>query len=192
MKLLRIDAENPEKGLVSYAAKAISDGKTIIYPTDTVYGLGCSMNSVKAVRNVYALKKRDLNKPLSIAFPDLETAKRYVLLDAREEAFIKECLGKPYTFIVRKRVNVPDNVTSGLDSVGIRIIDHPIVKGIIAAAGVPIISTSANLSGKKPPAECGEIDKELLENVDIVIDSGRCLIGTPSKIVDLRTGKTLR
>jgi L-threonylcarbamoyladenylate synthase len=187
-----MSAENPEKKLVSYAAKAITNGKTIIYPTDTVYGIGCSINSPDSVLKVYSLKNRDLDKPLSIAFPDLETAKKYVLLSLKEEEFIKQRLGKPYTFIALKRENVPDNVTPGLDTVGIRIIDHQVVKQIITTAGVPIVTTSANISGKKAPVEYSEIDKVLLDNVDIAIDSGRCRIGTPSKIVDLRTGKILR
>jgi len=192
MKLLRLNAENPEKDLVSYAAKEIASGKTIVYPTDTVYGLGCSIKSIDAVRKVFAIKKRDMDKPLSVAFPDLETAKGYVLLDAGEEGYIKKHLDEPFTFIVRKRENISDTITSGMDTVGIRIIDHPVVKRLIYTAKVPIVTTSANITGDKPPADFREIDKEILEKADLAIDSGRCRVGKPSKIINLVTGEILR
>jgi L-threonylcarbamoyladenylate synthase len=192
MKLLRISAESPDNKLVSLAAKAILDGKVIIYPTDTVYGLGCSISSAKSVKRVSDIKKRSADKPLSIAFPNIESARKYVFLDADDEEYIKKNINEPLTFIVRKNELVPGYVTAGMDTVGIRIPDNKIVKELLLLAGIPIITTSANLSGEKAPGTFQEISKEVLEKADLAIDSGPCRAKVPSKIVNLLTGEVLR
>ena len=192
MKLLRINAENPEKDLVSHAARAILEGKVVIYPTDTVYGLGCAISREESVKRVFEIKKRSMDKPLSIAFPDIESAKKYVSLDAREEEYIKKNIEEPFTFIVRKKKNVPDNVTAGMGTVGIRIPYHEVIKAVLHSAKVPVITTSANVSGEKPPASFQEISKKILGKADLAIDSGPCRVGLPSKIVNVLTGETLR
>ncbi len=191
MKVLRIDPENPELQKIIFVSKAIKEGKIIIYPTDTVYGIGCNINS-DSVSRIFEIKKRKLGKPLSVAFSDLDMVKKYALVTKKDERFIKEHIHEPYTFIVRKRVNVPDIVTSGKNKLGIRIIDHKLVREIINSANVPIITTSANISGKKAPESVDEIDDEIKKQVDVIIDSGPCRIGTPSKVIDLKTRRILR
>jgi len=192
MKLLRISAENPDKRLVSHAAKAILEGNIIIYPTDTVYGLGCSISSEDSVKRIFEIKGRSPAKPLSIAFPDVESAKKYAFLEAKDEEYIKKNINEPLTFIVRKKELVPDYVTAGMETVGIRIPDNKIVKEMLLSAKIPVITTSANISGEKAPAAFQEINKEILEKVDLAIDSGTCRAKVPSKIVNLLTGKVLR
>ncbi|MBN2250602.1 MAG: threonylcarbamoyl-AMP synthase [Candidatus Altiarchaeota archaeon] len=191
MELLRISAERPNGDLVSYVAKRLQEGCVIVYPTETVYGLGCSIGDIDAVNRVYEIKKRSGDNPLSVAFPDLETAKRYVRLDAQQEGFIRKNLGKPVTFIVRKK-GIPDEVTAGRDTVGMRIPDHALVRELLRKAGTPIVSTSANVSGEKAPAGFEEISREILSGVDLAIDSGRCRLGVHSKVVDVATGDVLR
>ncbi len=188
---LRIDSKNPEKDRIVFVAKAIKEGKIVIYPTDTVYGIGCDINS-DSVKRIFEIKKRNSEKPLSIAFSDFDMAKKYVFLEEKDERFIKEHIHEPYTFIVGKKKNVPDIVTSGKEGVGVRIIDHVVTRGIIDAVGIPIITTSANISGRKPPRSVEEIDDEIKREVDIIIDSGPCRVGKPSKIIDLRSREVLR
>lgn len=191
MRFLEINPENPEGDRIIFVARAINDGKIIIYPTDTVYGLGCAMNS-DSVRRIFEIKKRNLEKPLSVAFSDINVAKKYVFLKDEDERFIKDHIHEPYTFIVKKKDSVPNIVTSGGDTVGIRVIDHKVTKEIIDAAGIPIVTTSANISGRTAPRSVEGIGEEIKKNVDIIIDSGPCKTGVPSKVIDLSSGRILR
>jgi L-threonylcarbamoyladenylate synthase len=191
MKVLRIDVKQPERRKLILAGSALKEGKLLVYPTDTVYGIGCAVDS-EEVRRVFEIKGRSQTLPLSIACSDLAMAKEYAEISAGDETYIRERLFEPYTFIARKKDSVPDIVTAGKDTVGIRIPDHPVVKGLVAYAGKPIITTSANLSGKPSPASFEEIDEKIISAVDVAIDSGRCRIGKASTVVDLKTKKILR
>ncbi|OYT40683.1 MAG: threonylcarbamoyl-AMP synthase [Candidatus Altiarchaeales archaeon ex4484_43] len=191
MKILKIDPENPEDGLIALASTAISEGKILIYPTDTVYGIGCSVKS-RNIKKIFEIKKRSDKNPLSVAFSSLEMVKRYVFLTSKEENFIRDNILKPYTFVVRKRESIPGIITAGKDTVGVRIPDHRVVKGMIENARIPIITTSANISGEKAPVSFDEIDEDIIAKVDLAIDSGRCKIGKPSLVIDLKSGKFLR
>ena len=88
MRVIKIDSQNPEKDLILIGAKVIEEGGVIIYPTDTVYGIGCSLN-VGSVARVFEIKKRDMKNPLSVAFSDIEMVKRYAFLDYEKEKFIR-------------------------------------------------------------------------------------------------------
>ncbi|HEX55268.1 MAG: threonylcarbamoyl-AMP synthase [Candidatus Altiarchaeales archaeon] len=189
--ILRINPDNPEKDLVTFVSNEIRNGKVIIYPTDTVYGLGCSIYS-ENVRRIFDIKKRDLKNPLSIAFSDLDMLKKYVILNKEEERFIRENINDPYTFVVRKRHNIPDIITAGREKVGVRIPNLRLTREVIRHAKVPIITTSANISGEKAPSDFKEIDDRIKRKVDLLIDSGRCKIGTPSRVIDLETMEILR
>lgn len=191
MRLLEINPQNPEKELILSVAKVIKKGGIIIYPTDTVYGIGCDINS-DSVKRIFDIKKRNFDKPLSVAFSNINMAKQYVFFSRKEEKFIMEHIYEAYTFIVKKRGVVPDIVTSGGGSVGIRIIDHEVTREIINSANVPIITTSANISGRMAPKTVEEMDDEIKKEADIIIDSGPCRSGVPSKVIDLRSGKILR
>jgi L-threonylcarbamoyladenylate synthase len=191
MKTLRIDPKNPGKELIILASHAVKEGKILVYPTDTVYGIGCSIKS-ENVKKLYEIKRRRLDNPMSVAFSSLEMVKRYVFLTEEEEAFVKANIHEPYTFIASKRKTIPSIITGGRYTVGVRILDHIVAKGIIEYAGVPIITTSANVSGRKAPADFDEIDEGIISKVDIAIDSGRCRLGEPSTVIDLKSGRFLR
>ncbi|MFZ2456757.1 MAG: L-threonylcarbamoyladenylate synthase [Candidatus Altiarchaeia archaeon] len=191
MKLLRINAENPEKGLVSFVAREVALGRIIIYPTDTVYGIGCRLDP-DPVKKVFEIKNRIPDKPLSIAFKDLASAKKYVSLSPGEEDYIKRHLDKPMTYVVKKKDTVPDIVTGGRGTIGIRIIDNPFVRELLSCAGEPIITTSANVSGEKAPQSIIEISGAFLKRADYVIDCGPCKHGIPSRVVYAATGEPIR
>jgi L-threonylcarbamoyladenylate synthase len=191
MKLLRINAENPEKELVSFVAREVALGRIIIYPTDTVYGIGCRLDPA-SVKRIFEIKERSPEKPLSIAVKDLASAKEYVSLSQEEERYIRQHLDKPMTYVVKKKGIVPDIVTSNKDTVGIRIIDNPFVRELLSCANEPIITSSANVSGEKAPANVGEISDEFLKKADLVIDCGPCKVGIPSKVVYPATGELIR
>ena len=105
-KILRINPKDPGKEKLNPAIDAIKEGKIIIYPTDTVYGIGCGIYS-KNIKKIFEIKKRS-SKPLSVAFQNIETLKEYVVMDAVQEKFIRENLVNPYTFILKKKDKIPD------------------------------------------------------------------------------------
>lgn len=191
MKILKIDPEKPDTALILLASNAINEGKILVYPTDTVYGIGCSVIS-ENIGRIFDIKRRGRENPLSVAFSDLGMVKEYAFLKDRGERFIGENILKPYTFVVKKRKSISDIITAGKETVGVRIPNHRVVKEIILGAGIPIVTTSANLSGKTAPSSFDEIDGDILEAVDLAIDSGRCKTGKPSVVIDLKSGKLLR
>ena len=132
LKVLHINPENIEREnenrKLNLAAGLIREGKIIVYPTDTVYGLGCSIYS-KNINKIFEIKKRT-NKPLSVAFSDIKMLKKYAFMDAGQEKFIKENLHKPYTFILKKKDKISDDITFG-EKLGARIPDNRIVKELI-------------------------------------------------------------
>ncbi len=191
MKILRIDPKNPKKHMMLLAADAVKEDKIIVYPTDTVYGIGCSLKP-DAVKRIFEIKKRCLKQPLSIACSSMDMAADYAVFTPEESRFIKSNILKPYTFIAIKKESVPDIVTSGRDTVGIRIPNHRVVKEIIETAGMPIITSSANISGGAPPVSFQDICDEIMAASDMAVDSGRCRVGKPSRVVDLRSKRILR
>jgi len=182
-KILHINPEKPEKEKLNLAVDALKEGKIIIYPTDTVYGIGCIIYS-KHISKIFEIKKRS-NKPLSVAFSDLEMLEEYAIIDEKQEEFIKENLLNPYTFILKKKEEIPDEITFG-ENVGARIPDNKIVKELIKNS-LPIITTSANISSKLPAASVDEISDEIKnnENISLIIDSGKCKLQKPSVVIDL-------
>ena len=191
MKILRISPDNPEGDKILCAADFLREGRVLIYPTDTVYGLGCSIDS-PSVERIFDIKKRGRDMPLSVAFSSIEMVEEYAVVGDEERRFILDNIDEPYTFILEKKEGIPDVVTAGKDGVGVRIPNHAVVGGFVEKVGVPIITTSANVSGNAPPASVDEISDEIKDAVDLVIDSGPCRIGKPSKVIDLRSGKVLR
>ncbi|HIE34144.1 MAG TPA: threonylcarbamoyl-AMP synthase [Candidatus Altiarchaeales archaeon] len=191
MRILKINPDKPEDDLVLIVARYLRNGKILVYPTDTVYGLGCSINSDN-IRRIFDVKRRDRKNPLSVAFPDMEMLKKYVFLGNKEEKFIRKHIDEPYTFVVRKRDSIPDIVTSGRDTVGARIPNLRITREIIKMANTPIITTSANISGKEAPADFNEIDERIKRMADLLIDSCKCRVGKPSRIIDLVRDKVIR
>ena len=163
--------------------KRIKQGEIFIYPTDTIYGLGCNALKQGSVQLIREIKKRD-NKPLSVIAPNKQWI--YKNLKVNNKHFIKKFPG-PYTYILEiKKRGVARNVNPGSKTLGVRIPDHPFTN-LIKMANVPFITTSVKLSGKKPVRDLSKIPKEILKKVDIMIDNG-FLHNYPSTVIDL-TGK---
>lgn len=181
-KILHINPEKPEKEKIKFAVNLIKEGEIIVYPTDTVYGIGCSIYS-KNLSKIFMIKKRS-DRPLSVAFSGLDMLKKYVLMNAGQEKFIRENLFNPYTFILKKKDKIPKEITFG-ETLGARIPDNKIVKELTRNS--PIITTSANLSGENPAASVNEIPAEIKnnKNISLIIDSGKCKHGKPSVVIDL-------
>lgn len=169
------------------AAEIIQRGGIVIYPTETVYGIAASICSEEALRKVFEIKKRNIQSPVSVAVSSFEMMDELVHISEREREFIKRFLPGPVTVILKKKKTVPDILTSGSDLVGIRYPDHKLALGLIELAGVPVTSTSANISGEHPPARVDEIKVD----ADYILDGGECR-GEPSTVVDLVNMKVIR
>lgn len=168
---------------VNLAIKFLDSKKIICYPTDTVYGIGCRINFTESVKKIFEIKERSYNKPLSVAFYDLNQAKDFIILDNKQENFIKEHIDQPYTFIVKKnKQKISDLITANTEFVGIRIINNEIVKKLTEK--YPIITTSANLSGNKYTSSFEQIDEKIKERVDLIL-KGECKYKKPSCVIDL-------
>lgn len=156
---------------------AVKNGKIFIYPTDTIYGLGCDATNKQAVEKIKEIKKRD-NKPLSIITPSKEWIKDNLIVDCKLEKY----LPGSYTLILKKKN--PDFLqwVSNTDSLGVRIPANKFTK-IIQASGVPFITTSVNLSGEPFAVTLDEISKEIKDKVDIIIEAGEFLSGKPSTLI---------
>jgi len=169
----------------------LKSGGIVIYPTDTIYGIGCSIEFEDSVKKIYQIKQRGENHPLPVAFSSLKQAREYTMLSKEQESIIKKAIKskEPFTFIVKKNGKISKSISKE-DTVGMRILDNKIARELTGAVG-PIITTSANIHGKSPAAEFKDLDPEIIKRVDMVIE-GECKSKKPSKIVNLLNGEILR
>jgi len=175
---------------VDEAAAAIAAGKAVVYPTETVYGLGADATDAAAVDRVFQIKDRPRDKPLSVAFADADHARQYTEPTARERAFIDRFLPGPVTVIVDRQPALPDTLTDGKPRVGVRIPDNEVALALCRAAG-PITATSANRSGEPSIQEPAALPASVAEAVGAVVDTGRTP-GTESTVVDVAAGEIIR
>lgn len=169
---------------IKEAANIIKTGGLVIYPTETVYGLGANPKNRIAVLKVFGAKNRPLDNPLSVAVKNLNQADEIVYLNKSVKKIAKAFLPGPLTIVLRKKALLPKELTGGLDKVGIRIPNHPVALRLVELAG-PITATSANLSGHPAPKTADDAKEQLGDKVDFVLDAGICGSGQPSTVVDL-------
>lgn len=170
--LLPINADNPQPRLIEQVVRCLQDGGVVAYPTDTTYGIGCSIFNKKGLERIYQVKQRDKRKPFSFICSDLSEVSRYARLTNMAFKVIKRCLPGPYTFVLEASREVPDLLTTRQKTVGIRIPDNRICMAIVQALGAPIVTTSANLSGEEPVGDPYEIDRRFGGGLDLVVDGG--------------------
>jgi len=192
MKILKTDINKLDEKIIDEAIGVLANGGVVLYPTDTVYGLGANIFDTKAVRKVFDIKKRSLLKPLSILVSDVKAIDLVAKVSIEQKEVINNHLPGPYTFILKKRMIVPRVVTSGSNYVGVRVPDNELACRL--ASLFPITTTSANLSDDEVLSCPNEILDQLGCEVDLVIDVGELKSNHASKIVDLssRNPKIIR
>jgi L-threonylcarbamoyladenylate synthase len=183
MKILKTNQNEVDKKVIDEAVKVLADGGVILYPTDTVYGLGANIFNRKAVRKVYNIKKRSYLKPISLLVSSKDAIPLVSKASLNQLNFIDKYLPGPYTFILKKSKIVPRHLTSGSANVGVRVPKSEIACSL--AKIFPITTTSANLSNKDTLDTPEEILKQLGCEVDLIIDVGPLKFGNPSTIIDL-------
>ncbi|TSD09514.1 threonylcarbamoyl-AMP synthase [Haloglomus irregulare] len=172
---------------VRRAAVRLREGGLVVYPTETVYGLGADATDPEAIERVFAAKGRDREQPLSMAVPDLDAAAPYVDLTDRERAFAEAFLPGPVTLVAARTDRVPDTLVAGGDRVGIRVPDHDVPRRLAAAAERPVTSTSANLSGEGSARTVDGVSGSIRADA-VVLDGGETPGGTGSTVVDVSAG----
>ena len=193
-KLLNLRSCKDYKKL-RYPAEIIKNGGIVVFPTETVYGIGTNGLDKEAVERLYKIKERPLNKPISLLVSDFEMIEKVAKnISEIEYKIMKKFFPGPLTIILNKKDIVPDIVTSGGNTVGIRIPDEEITRKLIKYTGVPIAAPSANISGKPSGIDVQEIIKEFGDKVDYYIDGGKSKLGIGSTIlkVENNTIKILR
>ncbi len=180
---------NPDYIKLKEPAKIIKHGGIVVFPTETVYGIGTNGLNEKAVKKLYAIKQRPLSKPISLLVNSIdminEIAKDITKL---EYALIKEFFPGPLTIILKKKEIVPDIVTATSDTVGVRMPANEIALKLIEYSEVPIATPSANISGRTSGTNIDDIMKDFDGKVDWCIDDGPSKIGLASTIVQVVNG----
>ncbi|CCQ36309.1 threonylcarbamoyl-AMP synthase YrdC [Natronomonas moolapensis 8.8.11] len=171
------------------AVAAIRRGDLVVYPTETVYGLGVDALDPEAIERVFEAKGRSRHKPLSMALPELAAAADYARMTERERRFCERFLPGPVTVLVERTERVPDVLVDGGDRVGIRLPDHDTARALARRTG-PITATSANRSGEPSARRVDEIDAAIRERAT-VLDGGETP-GTESTVVDVSAGRIVR
>lgn len=169
--------------------RKLLEGALLIYPTDTVYGLGAVIDNEESLKKIYEAKSRAFSSPLIALVSSVDKIEKIAHIDEKNEKIVKE-LAKNFwpgalTIILKKKDIVPGIMVSNGDTVGIRIPDLKISLDIIEMAGGILATTSANISGEPSPRSYAELTDEIKSRVDIVIDGGECKIGEVSTIIDL-------
>ena len=182
-RIVKIDDKTEYGEQLKEAAALIRDGGLVVFPTETVYGLGGNGLMADAARKIYAAKGRPSDNPLIIHIAHPEDAEKYAHTSEIYYKLAKEFMPGPLTVIMPKRDCIPLSVTGGLESVAVRCPSHPVAHELIKNAGVPIAAPSANISGRPSPTDAKYVVEDMNGRVDMIIDGGECDIGLESTIV---------
>lgn len=158
--------------IIEQVVEILRNDGVIVYPTDTTYGIGCSIFSRRGIERIYRIKEREKGKPMSFICSSISEISRYARVDDRVFKILKKTLPGPYTFILEATRIVPDLVMTRQKTVGIRMPDNPVCRALVEQLGNPVITTSANRSGSEPIGDPHLIHDEFGNLVDLVIDGG--------------------
>ena len=171
---------------VARAAAILRQGGLVGIPTETVYGLGANGLDPDAVGRIFAAKGRPQDNPLILHIPSEDWLERYCEdIPPSAYALAERFWPGPLTMILKRRPVVPDAVTAGLDTVGMRCPAHPVCRAILEAADIPVAAPSGNTSGRPSPTTAGHMWEDMEGKIDAIVDGGPCTVGVESTIVDL-------
>lgn len=185
-KIIKIDPKNIDMKLLQEAGCAIRRGKLVAFPTETVYGLGADALNDDAVLKIFEAKGRPFNDPLIVHVSSLKEAEELIV----EFSPIARKLGEylwpgPLTMVMKKSKLISSFITSGLDTVAIRVPNHLVAQGLIRESQRPIVAPSANLFSHTSPTSAQHVITDLMGKVDIIIDGGLTMVGVESTVVDV-------
>lgn len=183
MKRIEIHPDNPQKKYLKAAAEVLRTGGLLVYPTDSVYGLGCDLFNKGAIEKIYQCKGNDKRKLLSFICPDLKDIAEYAYISNPAYKIMKHLLPGPYTFILNASKQVPKILLEKRTTVGIRVPDNTVCQSLLSEFGNPIINTSACLSNQAYLSDTEEIADTFAHLPGLFLDSGNGGLD-PSTIID--------
>lgn len=175
---------------VTRAAQVILDGGVVVYPTETIYGLGANALEPKIVEKVYRIKERLKSNPILVLVPDRQSLEELVIgIPEVAEKLMERFWPGPLTIVFNASPIVSPILTAGSGKLGIRLSSDNFCREVLSICRIPITSTSANLSGEPNPDTIGIISTKVLDSVDLIVDAGKLISRTPSTVVDVTKGK---
>lgn len=182
--------EHVDRGAVQRAAEVVWGGGVLVYPTETVYGLGCDPREADAIARVRAIKGRDADRPMLALTDEWERVKPWLAeVTEAHRRLMEHDPPPPVTLIFTASESAPEGLVSGQGEIGLRRTSDAFCRALVAACHVPLLSTSANQAGQPPAGQIDDLDAEIVEAVDLVLDAGHALGGTASTVVRVEEGK---
>lgn len=181
-ELLKINNDYLNTNELNLSLSILKKGGVVLYPTDTLYGLAVDIYNENALKKVYSIKKRSLNKPLSICLSDIDEIPKVAKIKSETLKLISKFLPGPYTILLEKQENIPNLLTASSNKIGIRIPKNRICQQL--SRSFPITTTSANISNNKTEDTPELIMKQLNMDIDLILDVGQVNNHKPSTIVD--------
>jgi len=185
---LKGDWSDLDSQVIELAIKAIKRGGSIVYPTDTVYGLGVNALKPYSIERLFKIKKRPEGKPVPVMVKDIEMAKQLAYIDLKTEEVLNQVWPGQVTVVLEKRPIVPDILTAGRKTIGLRIPNHYFTQYLMENLDEPITATSANFSGQPPlssSAQLLEVFNKAYPRPDLILDAGELPPSPPSTVLDL-------
>jgi len=191
MEYFKVNLKKMEGGEIDSIVNFLNQGKVIVYPTDTIYGLGCLAANKKAIKKIYKIKMREKGRPMLVLVGSLGMAKKYGRINRAQEKYLKKIWPGPVSVILESRDRLPRELSGGLKTQAMRLPKNDFLLKIIRKLGVPIVSTSLNLSGQPPVESVKGVEKIFKkEKPDLIVDAGRQK-AKPSRLIDLRDIKNI-
>lgn len=185
-RVIKIDAVNIDENELRPAAEELRQGRIVAFPTETVYGLGANALDEEAVRRIFEAKGRPSDNPLIVHIADrkkvLELA---AYVPEKAVALMDKLWPGPLTLVMKKSWVIPDCITAGLDTVAIRMPEHPVALELIRLAGIPVAAPSANTSGKPSPTTARHVLNDLDGKIEMIVDAGSSRVGLESTVLDV-------
>jgi L-threonylcarbamoyladenylate synthase len=184
-RVIQVDRDKPDPAAIAEAAAALRDGKLVVFPTETVYGLGAHALDPIAVQKIFDAKERPANDPLIVHIAHVGQVNQCAAsMPAGARKLALSYWAGPLTLVLQKKPAVPDLVTAGLPSVALRVPSHRVARALMETAGVPIAAPSANRFSRPSPTLAAHVIEDLDGRVDLILDAGPTDIGLESTIVD--------
>jgi len=192
---IRRKKEKEKTAAIRQIAASLKSGKVLVLPTDTIYGLSCRADDERAIARIYKLKGRDKGKPLLILISSLSMARKYVTIGKAQEEKLRQIWlldKRPTSIILKKNAVLPESLAPGREGLALRLPKSPFLIKIIRKTGVPLVSTSFNISGQAAINDVSCLEKSWPKNryPDLVVNGGPATKNRSSRLLDLSEGET--
>ncbi len=194
MKILKVNPENlreSEEAIIE-AAKTMLSGGTVVFPTDTVYGLGCDATDEAAIKKIFKIKNRSGSKPLAVVVRDIAMAGKIAFMEKKVEKALAMVWPGAITVILWRRSKLPEVLSAGQQTIGLRVPDYKLTYWLAENMGRPYVATSANITGEPATTKISQVLKyfdQAYLKPDLVLDAGDLKFAQPSTVLDLTGSK---